>query len=112
MAGRVHERKLANDRADDFLVFLRLDAAGAVDQNATRLEKGNRCADDGKLLRWHSGKIFQRQPPAKINAAAHNTRVRTRRVDKDSVESALLEQASITGPIMADAVDNSGAQPL
>lgn len=57
---------------DDLLVFLRLDGAGAVDNDAAGFHHLQGAAEEGKLMIGHAEEVFLREAPADVDAAAED----------------------------------------
>ena len=71
---------------DELLVFLRFEAASAVDECAAGFEQGCGLVQEFELEGTEAGDFFGGDAPAKINAAAHDASVGARCVEENLVE--------------------------
>ena len=70
----------------DFGIFLRLQAAGAVNQNAAGLQLRRGKFQQSQLRLLQPRDFLRRNPPAQIHAAPHDSGVRARSVNQNSIE--------------------------
>ena len=70
----------------DASIFLGLEAAGAVDENATGFQELARVFEEVALLLYESLKFLGTNAPAQLNTAAHHAGIGTRGVDENAIE--------------------------
>src|SRR2546423_1587089 len=86
MRFQTQARQLRQQTPNHPLIFFRLKAACAVNQYATGLNQPERGAGDGKLLVGHPAEIIRLQSPSHIDPAAHDSRIRARRIHQHTIE--------------------------
>ena len=112
MLDQFQKRKFLKNQANDLLVLLGLDAAGAVDKGTARPEEGNAGAHDASLRYGHAQKIFGGKAPPEIDAAAHHAGVVARRVDQDPIELGPIGRPFARCPVVSKAADVANPKPL
>src|SRR5437868_2539210 len=103
------KRKFFQNRVNDFFVFFRLQAAGAVNQNAAAFQQRNDFSDDAKLFRGHAREVVWSQAPAEVDAAAHHAGIAARNIDQDSIKRRWAFEGLVF-PVVADCAGDLDAE--
>src|SRR6266478_831342 len=103
-------RQVSQDAPHEFFIFLRLQAARAIDKHSARSQQIEDRADNFELLPLHANKVRRLQPPSDIDPPSHHPGIAAWCVDQDAIErsdrSNFFRDATAS-PIMREEMSNS-----